>query len=137
MGRLTRDPEVRTANTASGSMNIARFTLAVDRKFRKGKEAETDFFECTSFGKQSDFVSNYLKKGSKVLVSGRIQNNNYTNKDGQKVFSVQVCVDEIEFAESKTAGESSRKPETENKPKVSDEFVNVPDSLSDEELPFD
>lgn len=137
MGRLTRDPEVRTANTASGSMNIAHFTLAVDRKFKKGKEAETDFFDCVSFGKQSDFVSNYLKKGSKVLVSGRIQNNNYTNKDGQKVFSVQVCVDEIEFAESKTAGGSSHKSEMENKPKASDEFVNVPDSLSDEELPFD
>lgn len=137
MGRLTRDPEVRYS-TGDSSMAIARFSIAVDRRFRRGGDgAEADFFNCTAFGKQGEFVEKYLKKGTKVLLSGRIQNDNYTNRDGQKVQSVQIIAEEIEFAESKNAsGGSARSeaPERASAP-VSDGFMNLPDN-GDEELPF-
>ena len=100
MGRLTRDPEIRYS-TGEKSMCIARFSIAVDRR-QKGKDGvDADFFNCSSFGKQGEFVEKYLKKGTKILLSGRIQNDNYTNRDGQKVQTVQIVVEEIEFAESK------------------------------------
>ena len=92
MGRLTRDPEVRYSQTDS-NMAIARFSLAVDRRFKKqGDTVTADFFNCTAFGKQGEFVEKYLKQGTKIVVIGRIQNDNYTNKEGQKVYSVQ-CTD--------------------------------------------
>ena len=100
MGRLTRDPEV--SSSASGT-TFARFSIAVDRRFKREGEPDADFFNCTSFGKQAEFVERYLKKGTKVVVTGRIQNDNYTNKEGQKVYSVRIMVEEIEFAESKNA----------------------------------
>ena len=97
MGRLTRDPEVRPSEKTT----IARFSLAVDRRFKREGEADADFFDCTAFGRQAEFVEKYLHQGTKVLVTGRLQNNNYTNKDGQKVYGVQIITEEIEFAESK------------------------------------
>ena len=100
IGRLTRDPEV--SSSASGTA-FARFSIAVDRRFKREGEPDADFFNCTSFGKQAEFVERYLKKGTKVVVTGRIQNDNYTNKEGQKVYSVRIMVEEIEFAESKNA----------------------------------
>ena len=130
MGRLTRDPEVRYSQNDS-SMAIVRFSLAVDRRFKKqGDEVTADFFNCTAFGKQGEFVEKYLKKGTKIVVTGRIQNDNYTNKEGQKVYSVQIMVEEIEFAESKAAGQSQQ-----NDSMPGDGFMNIPDGIGNE-LPF-
>lgn len=146
MGRLTRDPEVRYSQGASQT-SVARFSVAVDRRFKREGEPDADFFNCTAFGKQAEFIERYLRKGVKVVVCGRIQNDNYTNKDGQMVYSVRVIVDEIEFAESKNAsaansdngyngggymggGNSAPAPSG-----AGDGFMNIPDGI-DEELPF-
>lgn len=131
MGRLTRDPDVRYSQTDS-NMAIARFSLAVDRRFKKqGDTVTADFFNCTAFGKQGEFVEKYLKQGTKIVVTGRIQNDNYTNKEGQKVYSVQIMVEEIEFAESKAAGQSQQ---NDSMPPT-DGFMNIPDGV-ESELPF-
>lgn len=104
MGRLTRDPEVSYSSNSSSPLAIGKFSLAVDRKNKKSNDTVTaDFFNCTCFGKLAEFTEKYLKKGSKILISGRLQNNNYTNKEGQKVYSTEILVDEIDFAESKSA----------------------------------
>lgn len=141
MGRLTRDPEVRYSQGDS-QMAIARFSLAVDRRFkRQGDTVTADFFNCTAFGKQGEFVEKYLKQGTKIVVTGRIQNDNYTNKEGQKVYSVQIIVEEIEFAESKNAagGGSSFQstPAGGNQEPMmpEDGFMNIPDGI-DNTLPF-
>ena len=103
MGRLTRDPEVRYSQGASQTA-VARFSIAVDRRFGKREgEPDADFFNCTAFGKTAEFVERYLHKGTKIALSGRIQNDNYTNKEGQMVYSVRIIVDDVEFAESKNA----------------------------------
>ena len=146
MGRLTRDPEVRYSQGASQTA-VARFSIAVDRRFKREGEPDADFFNCTAFGKQAEFIERYLRKGVKVVVCGRIQNDNYTNKEGQMVYSVRVMVDEIEFAESKNAsanngdsgyngggymggGNSAPAPSG-----AGDGFMNIPDGI-DEERPF-
>lgn len=141
MGRLTRDPEIRYSQ-GENSLAIARFSIAVDRRFKRAGEPEADFFNCTSFGKQAEFVERYLKQGTKILLSGRIQNDNYTNKEGQKVYSVQVMAEEIEFAESKNAsagGDNAGFKPAAQAPQpsqaVGDGFMNIPDGI-DEELPF-
>ena len=151
MGRLTRDPEVRYSQGASQTA-VARFSVAVDRRFKREGEPDADFFNCTAFGKQAEFVERYLHKGTKILLSGRVQNDNYTNKDGQMVYSVRVMVDEIEFAESKNAsggnaggygngggynnggyaGDGNSAPAPSG---AGDGFMNIPDGI-DEELPF-
>ena len=105
MGRLTRGPEIRYSQGASQTA-VGRFSLAVDRRFKREGQPDADFFNCTTFGKQSEFVEKYLHQGTKVVVTGRIQNDNYTNSNGEKVYSVQVIVEEIEFAESKNASQS-------------------------------
>lgn len=150
MGRLTRDPEVRYSQGASATA-VARFSIAVDRRFKREGEPDADFFNCTCFGKQAEFAEKYLRKGTKIVTAGRIQNDNYTNKDGQMVYSVRVMVDEIEFAESKNASAGSEGGYTSgnnynngysnnnyNRPAPSgagDGFMNIPDGI-DEELPF-
>ncbi len=161
MGRLTRDPEVRYAQNGN-QMAIARFSIAVDRRFKREGEPDADFFNCTAFGKQAEFVEKYLRKGTKILTCGRIQNDNYTNKDGQMVYSVRVMVDEIEFAESKNSAGGAEggfgggnygnnggfggnggfaggnNYGGYNRPAPSgagDGFMNIPDGI-DEELPF-
>jgi len=139
MGRLTRDPDVRYSQTDS-NMAIARFSLAVDRRYKKqGDETTADFFNCTAFGKQGEFVEKYLKKGTKIVVTGRIQNDNYTNKDGQKVYSVQIMVEEIEFAESKASAQSNEGSDGGAQPQMgapdADGFMNIPDCIGSE-LPF-
>lgn len=151
MGRLTRDPEVRYSQGASQTA-VARFSIAVDRRFKRDGEPDADFFNCTAFGKQAEFIERYLHKGVKVVVCGRIQNDNYTNKDGQMVYSVRVMVDEIEFAESKNASGGNNggynndggynnggfAGGANNAPAASgagDGFMNIPDGI-DEELPF-
>lgn len=139
MGRLTRDPEVRYSQGSSQTA-VGRFSIAVDRRFKREGEPDADFFNCTAFGRQAEFVERYLHKGVKIVVVGRIQNDNYTNKDGQMVYSVRVMVDEIEFAESKNAsgeggnyaGGGSQKPEPSG---AGDGFMNIPDVI-EEELPF-
>lgn len=127
MGRLTRDPEIRVTQ-GENALTIAKFSLAVDRRYQKNGEKETDFFNCKAFGKLADFVDRYLKQGTKIVLSGRVENNNYTNKKGEKVYSVVVIAEEIEFAESKGT--------TDKQPNVSDDgFMNIPDGIL-EELPF-
>lgn len=138
IGRLTRDPEIRYSQGAS-STAVASFSIAVDRRFKRDGEPDADFFNCTAFGKQAEFVERYLKKGTKMVVVGRVQNDNYTNKEGQKVYSTRIMVDELEFAESKNAagGESSEyRPSARPEPGAAgDGFMNIPDGI-DEELPF-
>lgn len=130
MGRLTRNPEVRIGQN---NVKVTTFTLAVDRKFKRQGEAEADFFNCTAFGKQADFVEKYLKQGTKMLVTGSIQNNNYTNKDGQKIHSVQIIVNELEFAESKSSTGQTQQPIQQ--PVQEQGFMNMPNGFA-EELPF-
>lgn len=129
MGRLTRDPEIRYPENPD-SKPVGRFSLAVDRKFKRDGEPTADFFNCICFGKLAEFTEKYLRKGSKILVEGEIRNNNYTNKDGQTVYSVNVMVENMEFAESKNHTNG------ENHSNNSDNgFMNIPDGV-DEELPF-
>lgn len=140
MGRLVRDPDIRYSQTGD-NMAIARFTLAVDRRGRKqdsGSDQQTaDFIGCVCFGRQAEFAEKYLRQGTKIAVAGRIQTGSYTNKDGQKVYTTDVVLDDIEFAESKAASNDSyaapSRPEPSNVD--SDGFMNIPDGL-DEELPF-
>ena len=135
MGRLTRDPEVSSSTTGT---TFARYSIAVDRRFKRDGEPDADFFNCTSLGKQAEFVERYLKKGTKVVVSGRLQNNNYTNKEGQKVYDVRIMVEDIEFAESKNAssdGSFSSGSASSGSSNGGNDFLNVPDGLV-EELPF-
>lgn len=106
MGRLTKDPEVKQVNDTT----IGRLSLAVDRRFKREGEATADFFDCTAFGKLAEFVGKYLKKGTKIVLEGEVQNNNYTNKDGQKVYGTRIIAGSIEFAESKGKTEEA-KPE--------------------------
>ena len=132
MSRLTRDPEVRYSQ-GEKTTAIASFSVAVNRKYAKETdEVKADFFNCTAFGKQAEFVEKYLKQGTKILLSGRLQNNNYTNKEGQKVYGVQVMVEEIEFAESKATSASSG-TQTSTPSFNPDGFMNIPD---DADLPF-
>ena len=126
MGRLTRDPEITYRNYGDGDRPIARFSLAVDRR---GDE-KTDFFNCTAFGKQAEFAEKYLKKGAKILIMGSVQNDNYTNRNGEKVYSVQIMVNSVEFCESKRAAENTGSAaETQQ-----GDFMDVGDM--DDELPF-
>ena len=141
MGRLTRDPDVRYSQAAE-PMAIGKFSIAVDRRARRnagGDEPTADFFNVTAFGKLGEFVEKYLKQGTKVVVSGRIQNDNYTNKNGEKVYSVQIIAEEIEFAESKgsqNASEGGGSSSGNSAPSGADDgFMNVPDEI-DEDLPF-
>lgn len=141
MGRLTRDPEVRYSQGES-PMAIARYTLAVDRRFNRNNDENTaDFIGCVAFGRAGEFAERYFRKGLKVLVTGRIQTGSYTNRDGVKVYTTDVVVEDQEFAESKnssgnadsgfTAG-GSRAPQPSG---AGDGFMNIPDGI-DEELPF-
>lgn len=138
LGRLTRDPEVRYTQ-GDNSMCIARYTLAVDRRFKREGQDGADFISCIAFGKSGEFAEKYLKKGTKMAVTGRIQTGSYTNKDDVKVYTTDVVVEEQEFAESKNAssgGQQNTQTSTQNKQEDGlDGFMNIPDGL-DEELPF-
>lgn len=145
MGRLTRDPEVRYSSGDS-SMAIARYTLAVDRRFRRNGDGEqtADFIGCVAFGKSAEFAERYFRQGLKIVVTGRIQTGSYTNKDGVKVYTTEVVVEDQEFAESKNssggdggfAGGGSYSGGGRPAPMAAgDGFMNIPDGI-DEELPF-
>lgn len=134
-GRLTNDPEVRYSQ-GEKSTAIARYTLAVDRRFKQEGQPTADFIPCVAFGKNGEFAEKYLHKGTKVIVIGRIQTGSYTNKDGQKVYTTDVIVEEQEFAESKNSSAANNDSAPSNKPKTdSDGFMNIPDGI-DEVLPF-
>lgn len=137
IGRLTRDPEIRCAQNDNGTA-IARYTLAVDRRFKKDGEQDADFIGCVVFGKGAEFAEKYLAKGTKIAIIGRIQTGSYTNKDGRNVYTTDVVVEEQEFAESKAAshgnGGDYHNSES-NKPASGDGLMNIPDDI-DEELPF-
>lgn len=139
MGRLTRDPEVRYTQSADGQMAIARYTLAVNRRFKRDGEQEADFISCVAFGKSAEFAEKYLKQGTKMVVSGRIQTGSYTNKDGNKVYTTDVVIEEQEFAESKTSGGSQPQgapnPANAAGPASPNGFMNIPDGIEDD-LPF-
>lgn len=128
IGCLTRDPDVRYSQAAE-PMAVAKFSIAVNRKFKREGEPEADFFNVTAFGKLGQFVEKYLKKGTKIALTGKLQNNNYTDKNGVKRYEVQIIAEEIEFAGAKKE-ESGRAPEADN-----DGFVAVPDSAI-QDLPF-
>lgn len=134
MGRVTKDPDIRYTQ-GEKSMAIARYTLAVDRRT---KDKEADFISCVAFGKNGEFAGKYLRKGVKIVVSGRIQTGSYTNKDGQKVYTTDVVVEEHEFAESKATSQANSQPVSQ-KPlnDIGDGFMSIPDNIEDAELPFD
>ena len=159
MGRLTRDPEVRYSSGES-SLAIARYTLAVDRRFKRDGEPTADFINCVAFGKTAEFAERYFRKGIKIAVSGRIQTGSYTNKEGVKVFTTEVVVENQEFCESKAASDEANRnfggqsydggqrggndgygqPAPQRRPSApaeapGDGFMNIPDGI-DEELPF-
>lgn len=137
IGRLTRDPDVRYSQTGEGSMAVARYTLAVDRRIKKDGEQSADFISCVAFGRAGEFAEKYLHQGTKIAITGRIQTGSYTNKDGIKVYTTDVVVEEQEFAESKSAGSSaaSSTPST-HAGSAGDGFMNIPDGVEDEGLPF-
>ena len=136
MGRLTRDPEVRYSQGENATA-VARFTLAVDRRFRRD-DASTDFIGCVAFGRNAEFIEKYFRQGTKALITGRIQTGSYTNRDGQKVYTTDVVVEDQEFAESKNA-QSEAGFQSASRPQpsaaIGDGFMNIPDGI-DEELPF-
>lgn len=137
MGRLTRDPEVRYAQNEN-STAVARYSLAVDRRFKREGEQDADFIGCVAFGKAAEFAEKWLHKGSKIAITGRIQTGSYTNKDGQKVYTTDVVIEEQEFAESKAASEGNGGGYSgggSNNSSSGDGFMNVSDGI-DEELPF-
>ena len=138
MGRLTRDPEMRNSNGESNTA-IARYTLAVDRRYKRDGEAGADFISCVAFGRSAEFAQKYFRQGLKVVVTGRIQTGSYTNRDGNKVYTTDVVVEDQEFAESKAASQANGNNYTPARPEPSaasgDGFMNIPDGI-DEELPF-
>lgn len=145
MGRLTRDPEVRYS-AGENALAIARYTLAVDRRFRRDGEATADFINCVSFGRTAEFAEKYFYKGIRITICGRIQTGSYTNREGQKVYTTEVVVEEQEFAESKAAsqGYAAANAGAQSMPAAempapsaasADGFMNIPDGI-DEELPF-
>ena len=143
MGRLTRDPEERYS-AGENSMAIARYTLAVDRRFKRDGEATADFISCVAFGRAAEFAERYFRQGIRIVVSGRIQTGSYTNRDGNKVYTTDVVVEEQEFAESKAVSDShvgqvasmgAPAPTPTPSMASADGFMNIPDGI-DEELPF-
>ena len=139
MGRLTRDPEVRYSQGDQATA-VARYTLAVDRRFKRDGDQQTaDFINCVAFGRSGEFAEKYFHKGIKIAVTGRIQTGSYTNQEGQKVYTTDVVVEEQEFAESKAASEQSGGFQPMGRPEPSaaagDGFMNIPDGI-DDELPF-
>jgi single-strand DNA-binding protein len=131
IGRLVADPEVRYTQ-GNEPIAIARYRLAVDRRYKKEGEQTADFIPCIAFGKLAEFAEKYLKKGMKIAVVGRIQTSNYTNKEGQKVYTTDVVIEEQEFAESKAA--SGNPQETTSPQPTPDGFEPIPDDIGD--LPF-
>lgn len=146
MGRLTRDPDVRYS-AGENATAVARYTLAVDRRFKRDGENTADFISCVAFGRSAEFAEKYLRQGIKIAVTGRIQTGSYTNREGVKVYTTEVIVEDQEFAESKAASQehmqhgasgytgAPEQPAKSEEPMSADGFMNIPDGI-DEELPF-
>lgn len=138
MGRLTKNPEVRYSQGDKPTA-VANYTLAVERKFKRDGEPTADFIQCVAFGRTAEFAEKYFRKGLRISVSGRIQTNNYTNKDGVKVYTTQVVIEEQEFAESRDEQNQNNNVQAGPSPygsaPNSDGFLNIPDGL-DDEVPF-
>lgn len=145
MGRLTRDPDVRYTN-GENPMCVTRYTLAVDRRFKKEGEQNADFINCVSFGKAAEFAGKYFHQGIKIVIAGRIQTGSYTNRDGIKIYTTYVVVEEQDFAESKSASQgnsqqqnaqqqSAPEPSAEDQPPLEEGFMTIPDGVENE-LPF-
>ncbi|HIT13753.1 MAG TPA: single-stranded DNA-binding protein [Candidatus Scatomonas merdigallinarum] len=149
MGRLTRDPDIRYS-AGENSTAVARYTLAVDRRFRRDGEQTADFISCVAFGRTAEFAEKYFHQGIRIVISGRIQTGSYTNRDGVKVYTTDVVVEEQEFAESKSASAENSggfgggyrqsqaaapAPAPAAASASADGFMNIPDGI-DEELPF-
>ena len=135
-GRLTREPEIRYSQTVNGSMAVARYTLAVDRAFKKEGEQAADFINCIAFGKNGEFAERYLHQGTKIIVEGRWQTGNYTNKDGQKVYTNDCVVERHEFCESRANQQNNNNNGIMGGNASSDSFMSIPDGVADEGLPF-
>lgn len=140
MGRLTRDPEVKYSQ-GDNATAIARFTIAVERRIKRDNEASADFINCVSFGRSAEFAEKYFRKGTKIVICGRIQTGSYTNKDGQKVYTTDIVIEEQDFAESKATSQQNNSGSVQNnsnsrqsqKPQPDpDEFMSV----DDDDLPF-
>ena len=131
VGRLTKDPEIRYSQGENATA-VARYTLAVERRFKRDGEPTADFIPCVVFGRAGEFAQQYFRQGLRISISGRIQTGSYTNKDGVKVYTTEVIVEEQEFAESKSEAESHGNDSSEP---LGDGFMNIPDGI-DEELPF-
>ncbi len=143
MGRLTRDPEIRYSQSGDSNLAIARYTLAVDRRFQRngGGEQQADFISCVAFSRNAEFAEKYLRQGTKICIEGRIQTGSYTNKDGVKVYTTEVVIENQEFAESKAAsGGSGSYADNTGHPVPSaasgEGFMQIPDGIEDQ-LPFD
>lgn len=139
MGRLTRNPEIRYSQGAEQTA-IARYTLAVDRRFNRNENQTADFISCVAFGRSAEFAEKYLKQGTKIVVTGRIQTGSYTNRDGNKVYTTDVVIEDQEFAESKASGSSEANDNyrAAGRPVPSNEaegFMSIPDGIEDD-LPF-
>ena len=135
MGRLVRDPNVRYSQ-GEDPIAMARYTLAVDRRFKRDGQQNADFINCLAFGRSAEFAEKYFKQGTKIAVSGRIQTGSYTNRDGIKVYTTEVVIEEQDFAESKAAAaQNSNMGVPQPSAAASDGFMNIPDGL-EEELPF-
>ena len=140
VGRLTRDPEVRYSQGDSATA-VARYTLAVARKFKRDNEPTADFIPCVVFGRSGEFAEKYFRQGMRVSISGRIQTGSYTNKEGVKVYTTEVIVEDQEFAESRAESDANRgsfhqaAPSPAPSVDAGDGFMNIPDGI-DEELPF-
>lgn len=132
MGRLTRDPDIRYSQGQNATA-VASFSLAVDRKFKRDGEPDADFFNCSAFGRTAEFCEKFVTKGTKVMLEGRLQNDNYTDRNGNKVYSVKVYVDAIEFAESKKANEEQASNPAPDSGR--DGFMQIPD-IDMDDLPF-
>ena len=142
MGRLTREPDVRYSQNADGSMAVARYTLAVDRRRARNNndEQSADFISCVAFGRSGEFAEKYLKQGTKIVATGRIQTGSYTNKDGNKVYTTDVVIEDQEFAESKGSSSSdggSYQPAGRPSPAnaSAEGFMSIPEGIEDD-LPF-
>lgn len=137
LGNLTRDPEIRYSQ-GEKQIAVARFSIAVNRRFANDGETNADFLNCTAFGKTAEFIEKYFRQGSRMSLVGRIENNNYTNKNGEKVYSVQIIVEEVEFAERKSS-QSNNQTKNQNQQAQTnggdDDFMNIPDGIEDG-LPF-
>lgn len=144
MGRLTRDPDVRWKTLQDGTSSVSgRYTLAIDRIGAREGQQQADFISCVVFGKAAEWAEKYMHQGVKIVIRGRIQTGSYTNREGQKVYTTDVVVESQEFAESKAANESYRRPDPEQRgqqaaaPAAAREaFMNIPDDIDDADLPF-